>query len=185
MVMTITPHDDTEFATSGRRRKISKFALAGIAVLGVGGALTSAAWSDNVFFGGSASAAPFELQGLDPATNNWFDADTEGARIVLPAGSLDGIGPGISDSVTLTVRNAGELPIYLEDPDTVSAIGALFDEPAADISYGPYSDDVLEENGDSATFVVTVTGNEDWTGTDYQGATGTLVIQIQGSSSEP
>ena len=48
MVMT-TPLSDTEFETSGRRRKITKFALAGVAVLGVGAALTSAAWTDNVF----------------------------------------------------------------------------------------------------------------------------------------
>ena len=51
MAMSITPHDDTEFETSGRRRKITKFALAGVAVLGVGAALTSAA------FAGTALAA--------------------------------------------------------------------------------------------------------------------------------
>jgi hypothetical protein len=63
MAMTITPHDDTEFEATGRRRKITKFALAGVAVLGVGAALTSAAWSDNVWFGGNTAAADFELSG--------------------------------------------------------------------------------------------------------------------------
>ncbi len=44
MTMTITPHDDTEFETSGRRRKITKFALSGVAVLGVGDIVGRPRW---------------------------------------------------------------------------------------------------------------------------------------------
>jgi hypothetical protein len=185
MVMTLTPHDDTEFQTSGRRRKISKFALAGVAILGVGGALTSAAWSDNVFFGGTSSAADFELQGLDPATGGWFDADTDGASIVLPADAFDEVGPGIADSYTVQVKNAGDLPIYLQDPEVFSTGGALFagDDPAV-ISFGEYDLEVLETD-EIATLEVTVTGDTDWINSDYQELSGTLVIQIQGSSSAP
>ena len=70
METTIIQHE-----TSDRRRKVTKFALAGVAVLGVGAALTSAAWSDNVWFGGSASAADFELEGLNPVSGDWEAAD--------------------------------------------------------------------------------------------------------------
>jgi hypothetical protein len=184
--MTITPHDDTEFETSSRRRKVTKFALAGVAVLGVGAALTSAAWSDNVFFGGTSAAADFELQGLDPTTGTYVDADTSGARIVLPSGILDEVGPGISDSYTLTVKNNGDLPIYLSGPTVFSQTGGLFTnaEPAS-ITFSAFNDSVLENNGDTATVNVIVTGNTGWTGTEGQGLTGNLVIQIQGSSSAP
>lgn len=185
MTMTITPHDDTEFETPGRRRKFTQFALAGVAVLGVGAALTSAAWSDNVFFGGTSSAADFELQGWDPTAGDWFDADTSGARIVLPAGILDEVGPGISDSYTVEVQNAGDLDIYLLPPVVASTSGGLFDNAMpAEITFGGYSDPVLS-TGESATVDVIVTGDVNWTGTDYQGLTGDLVVQIQGSSSAP
>ena len=54
-------------------------------------------------------------------------------------------------------------------------------EPAT-VTFGEYSDLILEENGDQATLEVIVTGNENWEGTEYQGRSGGLVIQIQGSS---
>ena len=186
MAMTLTPHDETEFETAGRRRKITKFALAGVAVLGVGAALTSAAWSDNVFFGGTSSAADFELQGWDPTAGDWFNADTSGARIVLPAGILDEVGPGIEDRYTLSVRNNGDLPIQLEAPMVTSQTGGLFTglNPAG-ITFGTWNDDVLDLFGETAEIDVIVTGPTTWTGTDYQGLTGSLIVQIQGSSITP
>jgi hypothetical protein len=44
---------------------------------------------------------------------------------------------------------------------------------------------VLENRFDTATIDVIVTGNELWDGTEYQGRTGTLIIQISGSSIIP
>jgi len=168
-----------------KRRKVTKFALAGVAVLGVGAAATSAAWSDNVFFGAEAAAADFELQGWDPA-NGWVDADNGAARIILPADILNEVGPGISDSYTLTVRNDGDLPIYLNDIPVATTTGALFrgGDPAL-VSFGNFSDMVLENAGDQATFDVIVTGDADWDNSDYQGRVGSIVIQVEGSSSAP
>jgi hypothetical protein len=78
MAMTTTPpHDDTEFECSGRRRKITKFALGGVAVLGVGAALTSAAWSDKVWFGGDADSAAFQRCAVR--------CDRQRTRLALPA----------------------------------------------------------------------------------------------------
>lgn len=185
MAMTITPQDETEFETSSRRRKITKFALAGVAVLGVGAALTSAAWSDNVFFGGTTAAADFELQGQDPVTGQWFNADSTGARVVLPTGILDTVGPGISASHTLRVKNNGDLPIQLKAPVVTARAGGLLlgDEPAA-ITFGTWANDVLEM-GAEAEIDVIVTGNRNWEGTEYQGLTGTMIIQIEGTSITP
>ena len=107
MEATFTP----ENATASRRRKVTKFALAGVAVLGVGAALTSAAWSDNVFFGGTTAAADFELQGWnpDPVTPGWVNADTNALRITLPANELDKVGPSIPDSYTVNVQQRRRL----------------------------------------------------------------------------
>lgn len=183
MAMTITPHDETEFEAPGRRRKITKFALAGVAVLGVGAALTSAAWSDNVFFGGSAETAEFELSGQDPATGDWVPADDDTAAITLPADALNNVGPNISDSYTLRVRNDGTIPIYLNSQPSYEAEGDLFAAGGATVDFGNYSRTVLEP-GQQATIDVIVTGG-DWDDQDFLGDDGTLLIQIEGSSSAP
>ena len=163
---------------------MTKFSLAGVAVLGVGAALTSAAWSDNVFFGGSAEAAAFELQGYDPINDVWVDADTNGLRITLPSDAFDTVGPGISDSYTVRVQNAGDVPIYLNAPVENSTAGALFRGAApATISFSAYSGDGVLAVGEEESVDVIVTGDPSWTGTAYQGTTGTLTVRITGESS--
>ena len=169
-----------------KRRKVTKFALAGIAVFGVTAAATSAAWSDNVYFGADAAAADFELQGYNPANGQWFDADNGTAQIVLPAGILDDVGPGISDSYTLNIRNNGDLPIYLNAIPVGITSGLLFTgADKATVTFGSFSDNVLENRGDQATFTVIVTGDPDWVNSDYQGLGGSIVISVVGSSSAP
>lgn len=171
--------------STNRRRKVTKFALAGVAVLGVGAALTSAAWSDNVFFGGSAEAADFELQGWDPINGVWANADTNGVRIALPADAFDEVGPGISDSYNVRVYNAGDVPIYLNAPVENSTSGALFRGAApAEITFGDYSGDGVLAPGEEENVDIIVTGDESWTGTAYQGTSGALTVRITGESSE-
>ena len=172
--------------TPTKRRKVTKFALAGVAVLGIGAAATSAAWSDNVFFGAEAAAADFELQGYSPVANAWVDADSGVTRIVLPAGILDEVGPGIADSYTLNIRNNGDLPIYLNDIPVATTSGTLFTGAgAAVVSFGAFSDPVLENRLDQATFTVIVTGNAGWVNSDFQGESGSMEISVVGSSSAP
>jgi hypothetical protein len=170
----------TPQAPSSRRRKITKFALAGVAVVGVGAALTSAAWSDNVWFRADASAADFELQGQDQF-GGWFDADESGLAIQLPASAFDEIGPGVGESYTVTVRNNGDLPIYLQPPAAVTSGNMFTAALPAQVTFGSYSDLLLDNQGDTATLEVTVTGDAGWTDA-YQGITGTVLVQIQGSS---
>jgi len=188
MAMTITPDQDTEFEPSGRRRKITKFALAGVAVLGVGAALTSAAWSDNVFFQGAATTAEFELEGYNPTTGVWDQADTSGlAAIQLPSTAFENVGPGIADSYTVTVRNGGALNITLM-PVKFATAGSLFGGgmPAV-VTYG--SAGYVEQNpdgvlvpGEQATLEVLVTGDAAWDNSDYMGRTGTVTVQIEAQS---
>ena len=168
-----------------KRRKVTKFALAGIAVFGVTAAATSAAWSDNVFFGADAKAAEFELQGYNPTTGGWEDADSGITQIVLPAGILDAVGPGIADTYTLYVRNDGVLPIFLNDAPTATTTGLLFAGAAgADVTFGSFSQPVLAP-GAQASFDVIVTGDPLWANSDFQGLDGSMSIRVVGSSSAP
>ena len=50
-----------------RRARRVKIGLAGLAVLGIGAALTSAAWTDVVFFDADVTTGNFNLQGALPA----------------------------------------------------------------------------------------------------------------------
>lgn len=188
MTMTITPHDDTEFETSGRRRKITKFALAGVAVLGVGAALTSAAWTDNVWFAGDASTGTLDLIGSGDDGATWEEGDSSGMAISITA--FDDIGPNITVTRRLWVENQGSLPVQLDPAQLDSKTGDLFsgdatnpDLPtaeAAQVGIGSWDRTVID-NGERAWVDVTVTGGP-WDGAEYQGATGSLVIHVQGQS---
>lgn len=187
MAMTLTPeHDYEEVHTSGRRRKIAKFALAGIAVLGIGASLTSAAWSDSVFFGGTAEGASFELQGLDPSTGTWHDADSSGTRIQLPSSAFDNIAPDSTSTYKVQVKNAGSVDITLGTPKATTS-GGLFGSGGAYVQFGNYVDEGPDSHnnvlspGEVAKLDVQVKARN-WTGTQFVGATGNVIVQIKGQS---
>lgn len=171
-----------ENATASRRRKVIKFALAGVAVLGVGAAVTSAAWSDDVFFYGSTNTAEFELEGYDIATNTWLPADGAGSAITIPATELDNVSPDTADSVRLYVRNAGSVDIKLNTVPQLIGTGDLFalPKPAALAWGGSYSD-VLLSPGEQASFTVIVTGNS-WINNEYLGLAGNVSVKVTGNS---
>ena len=75
-----------------RRAAIVRFGLAGVAVLGVGAAATSAAWTDDAWFAGSASAVEkVELQASVDGGQTWYDADAEGDAVSIPADAFDNL----------------------------------------------------------------------------------------------
>jgi hypothetical protein len=184
MAMTITPDHDTEFEPSGRRRKITKFALAGVAVLGVGAALTSAAWTDNVWFGGSASSGVVDLTGSTTGQANSFVssdgiAGSDGVTLTIPNFVL---APNTDNTKRVWVRNEGDLPVSITlDPQ---AAGPLFDSLGATID-AVYNDaDGVINPGQTVSIDVTVTGG-DWTGTEGQGQVAgdnAITLQVEGTA---
>ena len=168
MEPTVIQHE-----SSTRRRKVTKFALAGVAVLGVGAALTSAAWSDNVWFGGDADAADFELSGFDPVSRTWVPADTANTGIELPTTAFDTVGPGVADSYELRVRNDGDITIDLDAPDViVTGFGGQ-------VSGTPGSyDDARLSPGEQARVTITLIGTDSM----VEGTSGRVSVQIVGDS---
>jgi hypothetical protein len=171
-------------ADGKRRRKIAKFALAGVAVLGVGAALTSAAWTDDVFFAADATSGTFDLQGSLDGTN-WFDVanvdDTSGTPIPIPAAAFENLAPGDVRVVTLHLQNAGSVPITLSAP-IVTENGPLFADAGANVGVatGAYGAGTLDPT-DTTTFTVTLTV-PDWTNTDYTNLTGDILVAVTGTS---
>lgn len=180
MAMTLTPeHDYEEVPTSGRRRKVTKFALAGIAVLGVGAALTSAAWTDDVFFGGSASSGTAELDG---STNNTDFVAGESGNVDLVIADFV-IGPNSSDTHRVWVKNTGDLELRLATIDPQGS-GPLFEQGASITAISNDADGILK-TGQKASIDVEVTGNPAWSGSFMEGqlsADNSIVVHVQGST---
>jgi hypothetical protein len=173
METTLTPQSTPPSTTPSRRRKITKFGLAAVAVLGVGAALTSAAWSDNVWFGGTANAAKFELSG-SVDNIDWVADSTSSVSIQLPADTLKAIGPNVSDEVVVYVRNDGDIPVYLKPASVEHGLNGKIN---TSVVYGAQS---LAPDA-WTTVTVTVTG----TGNLQQSDSVPISIRVEGSSSQP
>ena len=179
---TITPEYETiEIESPGRRRKITKFALAGVAVLGVGAALTSAAWTDNVWFGGSATTGDLDLQGRADPSDDWSEG-SESVPIAIP--TIANVGPNQTDSHTVYVRNNGTVDVHL-DVINVEGSGALFAPGGATAIISAVSDtDLILGPTESTTITVSVTGG-DWDEDDFTGSSGSLKVHVHGTSEMP
>ena len=84
------------------KRTTLKLVLAGIAIVGVGAAITTAVWTDNVFFSATATASSFDLQGRQADPDAWQDVgipgDSDTTPITLSTAELSALSP--SETVT-------------------------------------------------------------------------------------
>ncbi|MBD7917293.1 hypothetical protein H9657_03240 [Cellulomonas sp. Sa3CUA2] len=173
--------------TEKRRRggAFLRFGLAGVAVLGIGAAATSAAWTDEAWFAGSASAVTVELQGsLDGTT--WIDADTSasGVAVQIPAATFAGLNQGANKTFTLHLRNNGTVPLTLGAAAVAvdsTATTSIFagDAPATATVTAPAATSLAA--GAVTTATLTVATPATWPAT-YQGRTGTLTVTFTGQS---
>ncbi len=168
-----------------RRKRVPvaymKFGLAGVALLGIGAAATSAAWSDNAWFGANATVASVELQAsLTGAPGDYTNADAA-PGVTIPF-ELINAGSDISEPIYL--RNAGTVPVTVGSPDVVatgffvgSGTGAL---APASVTVTDVADTELGV-GESTTATVHVTTPDDWD-SSFQSQTGSLTVTFTGQS---
>lgn len=202
----INMSDETE-AVETRRHWSTKarLILAGVAVLGVGAAITTAAWTDNVFFEADASAAgSVDLQGCIGATVTlpdcsgadnvgWDDSEvgTPGS-IVLSYAGFDPFLQGDTQGFQIAVQNSGTGTVELTaDPFLIETDTTNSAPTATDALCGTEADwtvtfAVPPELGpgsptptQTAPIVVTVTSPADWDDacTDW---VGWVVLRVQG-----
>ena len=167
----------------GKRRPVIAFALATLAVGGMGAALTSAAWTDNVFFAAQADAASFNLQGSLDGTN-WLESNNSGAiELVVPASQFANLLPGDSRSVTLHVRNQGSVNAALNG-SVAFATGSTFTTTPT-VALGGLAATLTPATGTAASddFTLTVTTPADWNPSNM-GKTGTVVVTVQGTATQ-
>jgi len=174
-----------------RRARRIKIGLAGLAVLGGGGALTSAAWTDVVFFDADVTTGNFTLQGALPADQAAPDAPPDGAAweesdditaITLNFGSVQ-VAPGDPPTVlTGYVRNdpastwTGDVTAIGLDPTSTLPAGIT-----AVVAFTPAALPQDLAPGATATFTLTVTAGP----TAVEGATGRIIVRVDGVSDDP
>ncbi|ANJ25908.1 hypothetical protein [Agromyces aureus] len=163
---------------SRKRRLITGISLASIAVLGVGAAITTAAWTDNVWFSATADTSTIELYGAvadtvpAPGDAAWEEADDQAAAIVVPADSFAGLVPQETRAVQIWLWNGSTTALSVElsaltltgnllfdpdetDPSTPASIGVFTDETGTT----PYATTVIPANGTLGLWVVVKTPN--------------------------
>ncbi|WP_122817939.1 hypothetical protein [Nocardioides pantholopis] len=164
-----------------RRGAIVRFGLATVAVLGVGAALTSATWTDDAWFAGSASAVEnVELQASVDGGNTWYDADTVDNAVAIPADAFKNLNQGANETVRLELKNASSVPLNL-GKGVLTTDGDLFAgaAPANATVHDPAN--VQLAPGETDAVILHVTTPDDWPA-DYQGAEGTMTVQFTGES---
>ncbi|PPL19384.1 hypothetical protein [Microterricola pindariensis] len=180
-------------STSSKRTKRStaiRLSLAGLALVGIGAAATTAAWTDNVFFSASATSATFDLQGSVNGTD-FLDGATEAGAIsfaVAPA-AFENIKPGETRTTSIWIKNNSSIDAKLAAP-VVTGTGALFTDAAqpltasvAKTAGGAIAAGDTLASGATLQLTVTVVA-PNWTDAKFKGSTGnTLKIQFAGASS--
>lgn len=160
------------------RRNALKLGLAGIAVVGVGAALTSAAWTDNVFFQGDAHAATFNLQASLSATGPWVEASSA-SPITIPSTVFDKLVPGQTRTVDVYVINQSNVPATLTATPTIT--GDIAGTGANQLTITAVPADAVLDASDSTTVAVKLTVPADWSDS-YKGKSGTIKLTVEGKS---
>ncbi len=132
------------------RRRITVIALASVAVLGFGAAITTAAWTDNVWFSAEADTATVELYGAvadaQPALDvaNWQDADTEATAVAIPATAFESLTPSETRTVSIWLWNDSTTDLSVSLPTLDLTGDPLFDPtetaPSSPASIGVFTD---------------------------------------------
>ncbi len=176
-----TRRDNRPAAKKNKRRPIVAFALATLAVGGVGAALTSAAWTDNVFFAAQADAATFNLQGSLDGKNFVESDDKDKIELVVPATTFAKLLPGETRSVTLYVKNLGNVSAKLTSAVEWSTATNFVTKPGAVVGDLATTLTPATTTGDTDAFTLTVTAPKDWDVAN-KGKSGTVIVTVSGEA---
>ena len=176
---TTAPADDRR----KKRAAVARFVLAGVAVLGIGAAATSAAWTDDAWFKAEASTPTIQLQGSnDVMPRDWDDADTEPGAITIPSTAFANLEPGVARTYTVHLQNTSTVPLTVAAP-TVTTAGDIFSGTKPAVVSAITAPGTLTASGGVAPVTVTVTPPATWNGdTAYQGKTGSVTLRFTGTT---
>lgn len=172
---TVAQEDEAE--RKRRRAILLRGAISGLAVLGIGAAITTAAWTDQAFFSAPATAATFNLQASSSATGPWTENDTAAGALVIPVGASQ-FGDLVPGSTARTVE------VYVKNDSTVEAnlsiatatSGTLFTTTGSTVSADATASSTTVAPG--AVEPVTVSLTPGAMPDTLQGTTGTVLVTV-------
>lgn len=189
---------DRKPPASGRRRtsSIVRIVLASIAVFGIGAAITTAVWTDDVFFSATGTVGSFDLQGapLEPGNacadvTTWSDVGLPGDEAVIEISTVnfEVLTPGEPAVAEFCLHNPGTFGGNLT-VGPVTFTGAFLAGGVAPLTT---ADAVVALDGASIVAgggrmhgTLTVTPPDTWTEAAF-GATGTILFTVTGESIAP
>lgn len=116
---------DQNTKRSRKPATLIKFGIASLAILGLGGAITAAAWQDTITFEAQADAASFDLVAKYSGMDSWRGTGVGDTTITIPAEKFAGMWSGETREINLAVKNIGTVAADIEVKTTVG--GDLFD----------------------------------------------------------
>ncbi|GEL95874.1 hypothetical protein [Cellulomonas composti] len=152
-----------------RRGTVLKLVLASGALLGIGAAATSAAWTNSAFFTSTASSGSVDLKACSSAnpaatTPTWTcaAADTSGtAHAILSSSAFALMVPGNTYTTTVRIQNDGNVPLSVTSTITALAQPLTGTAPNATLGVSPAGPITLAA-GASQNLTVTVTTPANW-----------------------
>lgn len=167
---------------AGNRRNALKLGLAGIAVIGIGAAVTTAAWTDNVWFTAQAGASTYNLvAALDDSgkPGDWKDPASEAAALPISSEVFDELLPNDTVSTDVWVKNdsSTKTDLVVSVVATPEGAGSLFEKVTATA----VADKTTLGIGEMTKVKVTVTTPDNWAQT-YAGKTGSLTVKVAGTA---
>lgn len=176
--ITTQPATRRDRRTKNKRRPIVAFALATLAVGGVGAALTSAAWTDNVFFSASAAAATFDLEGSVDGGKTWAQSDAEGnITLKIDSAAYANLLPKQTRTVKLHVRNNGNVNATLTSAAVWTKDTTFAENPT--VAVGDLVTTLTPSGTDE--FTLTVTTTDAWSAAN-KGKTGSILVTVSGTA---
>ena len=184
---TTSPTVDERDERKRKRAAILKFSLAGAAVLGIGAAATSAAWTDDAWFTAGASAidpsTALDLRGTyvdsgTPGAGDFEMADTNVTAVEIPDGVFAGLTAGDEVTVPVWIMNAGDNELQITSADPVVS-GVLFAPGGATAELGSVPPSLAVDEMVSVDLTISLDADAD--ADEFGGAEGTVQVQFQGS----
>lgn len=176
--------------TNRRRSRTLRLTLAAVALLGIGAAITAAAWQDDVFVDVAVSSSSMNLQGqvtIDGIPSGWQESDGSGVNLKI---DLPNLTPGDSHDVTIALRNQGTTPAYVTYDDSNLVPGDALGDCEFGLSGDDIAFDVVPAGGTPVQGTLTLTADPDsnWDYDLCQGktfATGYLVYHATSDAPTP
>ncbi|MDF2918409.1 MAG: hypothetical protein K0S70_2626 [Microbacterium sp.] len=160
---------------------IIRSAIASLAVLGIAGAITTAAWTDQVFFSAPATAATFDLTAGLTQSGPFEQHQTAGDALVIPisTSAFGDLVPGNTPhTVTVYVHNGSTVDADLTVKTTT--VGDLFQAAGTTVTADATLAQPTVASGDTDALEITLTPGQ--MPDSLQGAQGTVLVSVTGST---